>query len=279
MLGEVVLALALLVLDFRLLGFIDRLFKTPSNHFRNFMWASVCVAALAAGRAWGMSPEHYLAGAGLWALCTLAVFPLVFGFHVALFYTSRPIFEALMNACVERLDIVKDGSLYLRRWYLTPRFHWPSWLLDRLPAKPAFALQSRYFLHWILRSDDDRDPHDHPWSFCSRILDGEYLERVWFPQDQSEIPHEVQVDDRYFPIIGKRYWGRQATPGTVLWNHWSHTHMVQIVEPAWTLVFAGPHERPGDDYWGFWKIHPTDPSQDVWTHKAEYLATGDEIRT
>src|SRR5262245_27320122 len=36
-------------------------------------------------------------------------------------------------------------SLYLRRFYLTPRF---------LPV--------RIFLHHIARSDDDRDRHDHP---------------------------------------------------------------------------------------------------------------------
>lgn len=50
---------------------------------------------------------------------------------------------------------------YLRRWWLIPR--------------------NRFFniyLHEILRSDDDRALHDHPWWNVSIILKGGYVEHV-----------------------------------------------------------------------------------------------------
>lgn len=50
---------------------------------------------------------------------------------------------------------------YLLRWWVIPR--------------------NRFFniyLHEILRSDDDRALHDHPWLNCSVILSGGYLEQT-----------------------------------------------------------------------------------------------------
>lgn len=263
---------------------VDRLGRKEPTRYGNMMWSLGATAAYMI--ATGDGAFHWtawLAGWGYFALATLIALPLVVGFHVALFYTSRPIFMAVMNACVSRMDIEKEGDLYLRRWYLTPRFHPPQrlldWLVQRGHLKLWFLLRSRYFLHWIVRSDDDRDPHDHPWPFQSRILDGEYHERVWFPKNHSQIPYEVQVDNRYIPVIGKRYWVRQCPTGTVLFNDWDHTHMVRIVKPVWSLVLAGPRAADEDNYWGFWKIHPTDPELDEWVHRADYLAAGDEVLT
>lgn len=53
-----------------------------------------------------------------------------------------------------------DGA-YLRRWWLIPR--------------------NRFFnvyLHQFLRDDDDRALHDHPWPWCSILLDGGYVEHT-----------------------------------------------------------------------------------------------------
>lgn len=64
-----------------------------------------------------------------------------------------------LPGCV--LDLInEDGSLYLKRIYLTP---------------------SRY-LHHPAQADQDRHPHNHPWIWArSRILTGGYLEqrRFW----------------------------------------------------------------------------------------------------
>ncbi len=48
---------------------------------------------------------------------------------------------------------------YLRRWWVIPRNRW-----------------FNIYLHEVLRSDDDRALHDHPWLNCSVILAGGYHE-------------------------------------------------------------------------------------------------------
>jgi hypothetical protein len=50
---------------------------------------------------------------------------------------------------------------YMERWWLIPRNPW-----------------FNVYLHRILRSDDDRALHDHPWVNCSILLDGSYVELV-----------------------------------------------------------------------------------------------------
>lgn len=53
------------------------------------------------------------------------------------------------------------GGDYLRRWYLVPRNAW-----------------SNLYLHEIVRSDDDRALHDHPWDNRSFVLFGGYIEHT-----------------------------------------------------------------------------------------------------
>jgi hypothetical protein len=48
---------------------------------------------------------------------------------------------------------------YIRRWWIIPRNRW-----------------FNIYLHHILRSDDDRALHDHPWWNLSIILKGGYNE-------------------------------------------------------------------------------------------------------
>jgi hypothetical protein len=48
---------------------------------------------------------------------------------------------------------------YLRRWWVVPR-------------NDVFNV----YLHQLLRSDDDRALHDHPWDNTSVILKGRYIE-------------------------------------------------------------------------------------------------------
>ncbi len=50
---------------------------------------------------------------------------------------------------------------YMRRWWIIPRNEF-----------------SNVYLHEILRSDDDRALHDHPWQSTSIILDGGYIEHT-----------------------------------------------------------------------------------------------------
>jgi hypothetical protein len=117
-------------------------------------------------------------------------------------------------------DIVKDGSLYLRRHYLTPR----TW-------------RYRVFLHLINREDNDRDPHSHPWKFWTLILWGGYFEVIFNTLDQ--------IRGRQNPVV--RFLG----PFSFLFRPAEHIHMVyKLVKPTWTLVIAGPSKR----VWGFYPV-------------------------
>lgn len=132
-----------------------------------------------------------------------------------------------------------DGyNLYLRRFYLTPR----------IPL-----LNVRFFLHHILRSDDDKWPHDHPWPFTSLILAGKYIEHVFYPN-----PYRPGRRER----LGRE---NHATRGTILRNPAEHAHKIEIVRPVWSLVLAGGGERE----WGFWVMDGTGP--DKWVQWEEYL--------
>lgn len=53
------------------------------------------------------------------------------------------------------------GANYLRRWWVVPR-------------NPYCDI----YLHHILKSDDDRALHDHPWDNQSVLLHGDYLEHT-----------------------------------------------------------------------------------------------------
>lgn len=64
----------------------------------------------------------------------------------------------------------QDGSLYMTRHWVA-RFG-DDGLDDEGREQPWCALR----LHTIHTSDDGRDPHDHPWSFITLLLDGEYIE-------------------------------------------------------------------------------------------------------
>lgn len=82
--------------------------------------------------------------------------------------------QKLLQRVFKHFDIVKtvDGvqTLYLRRYYL---------------------LETRWgniFLHNICRSDDDPDPHDHPWNFLTVLLRGSYIDEAhdFVSKDLSE---------------------------------------------------------------------------------------------
>jgi hypothetical protein len=117
----------------------------------------------------------------------------------------------------------RKEALYLRRFFLTPRT-WPV----------------RLFLHHIVRSDDDRDVHDHPWPFTTCILKGSYVEELCLDPEPDDF--------------------RLATPGTVHENPAEHTHRVEVIEPVWSLVIVGRAER----VWGFW-------THDGWKSWRDYL--------
>lgn len=127
-----------------------------------------------------------------------------------------------------------DGSLYLRRWAL-------------VRLGPV-----RLNLHHIVRSDEDRFLHDHPWDFTSLIIRGGYTEQTL----------EVVPDGTNEPKIMYRWFG----VGRILRRKAEHAHRLELSPErcAWTLVLLGPRRR----VWGF---HATDG----WVPWRKYLGLPD----
>jgi hypothetical protein len=96
---------------------------------------------------------------------------------------------------------------YMRRWWIVPRNE-----------------QQNVYLHQILRDDDDRALHDHPWDNVSYLLIGRYREIT---------PAGVFV--------------REA--GSMVARRATDAHRLELVgnEPCVSLFFTGPKVRE----WGF----------------------------
>lgn len=80
---------------------------------------------------------------------------------------GEPAFADLADMQAWAADIMQRepdfiiGDNYLRRWWVIPRNH-----------------VCNIYLHEILKSDDDRALHDHPWVNSSWVLDGSYIEHL-----------------------------------------------------------------------------------------------------
>lgn len=101
-----------------------------------------------------------------------------------------------------------------------------------------FLIRSRWFnlfINRILRSDKDRDLHDHPWWFLSFILWNGYLEtRV----------QTVKTTTGQFVL---ERMPKRVRPFTVVFRRAKDLHRLELHKPAVTLVLTGPSVRK----WGF----------------------------
>lgn len=101
---------------------------------------------------------------------------------------------------------------YIRRWWVIPRNRW-------------FNL----YLHEILRSDDDRALHDHPWLNASILVHGCYFE------------HRIEAGGIHRRVL------RWA--GQVVFRRARTAHRLEVIpgKRMVTLFFTGPAIR----HWGF----------------------------
>ena len=97
---------------------------------------------------------------------------------------------------------------YMERWHVVPRNLW-----------------SNVYLHRILKSDDDRALHDHPWDNASLLIQGEYLEHT--------------PGGALRRVAGDHVRRLAAT-----------THRLELIggDPVISLFTTGPKIRE----WGFW---------------------------
>lgn len=121
----------------------------------------------------------------------------------------------------------------------SPRFaFWQTFKIpDRLDPSRTYLKRLRIvqtpwfgvYLHWIYLPDNDRDPHDHPWSFASLILRGGYNERRYVTR--------LTYRDRLFARF-------RINQVPITEAH----QIVDVLPGTVTLVFVGRRRRE----WGFW---------------------------
>lgn len=104
-------------------------------------------------------------------------------------------------------DFVIGAPAYLRRWWIIPRNE-----------------QQNVYLHEILRDDDDRALHDHPWDNQSLVLRGSY--------------REITPEGTFI---------RKA--GDLITRSADTLHRLELIDgaPCVSLFFTGPKVRE----WGF----------------------------
>lgn len=119
---------------------------------------------------------------------------------------------------------------YLKRWWIIPR--------------------NRFFniyLHQILRSDDDRALHDHPWWNISLILKGGYFEHKPVYPKAYDNPY-FKTSDRLTRFVWRK-------PGDIIFRKATDCHRLSLNYsllsnqswPCWSLFITGPRVRE----WGF----------------------------
>lgn len=147
---------------------------------------------------------------------------------------------------------------YLRRWWIIPR--------------------NRFFniyLHQILKSDDDRALHDHPWWNVSIILRGGYFEvmptgiKKRYPGAiivrRARAAHRLELGRDY----AKGYW--DSNPAEIGHTMGGNVWVVPL-KLCWSLFITGPKVRE----WGF--LCPQG-----WRHWRDFIgvkdgeARGDEV--
>lgn len=110
-------------------------------------------------------------------------------------------------------------------------------------------------LHHILRSDNDRALHDHPWNFRTFILWGGYWEHTPMNLKTNAFAHPILSRARLCApssvdgTLTLRCW---RGPGSYLRRPAEFPHRLEL-EPgrtAWTIVFTSNRTRE----WGFHTI-------------------------
>jgi lipid-A-disaccharide synthase-like uncharacterized protein len=137
--------------------------------------------------------------------------------------------EKILGVIGNKEDILVDGKLYLRRWRLAG-----------YNAKLPYLFGRSVMVHRLLLPDQDKNPHDHPWSFWTLVLKGGYVEHVYLTRDRRRARTD---DDQPVSVVRGLF--------ALDWRPAEHMHRIDALPDgdAWTfLVTRGEREHK----WGFW---------------------------
>jgi hypothetical protein len=110
-----------------------------------------------------------------------------------------------------------DKSLYMERFVLFET----KWFSARL--------------HHICTEDRDPHLHDHPWNFCSVLLQGYYVENRPVPVENCRWAREWNWANDMEPTV---QWPRIAP--SIAFRRATDRHLISYVEPGtWTLFIYG----------------------------------------
>jgi hypothetical protein len=148
--------------------------------------------------------------------------------------TLRKLFTATRDCVVDAVIARAMRTPYAHIGDYMERY----WLLQ--PSKWTFGIGVR--VHHILRSDQDRALHTHPWWFVSLILRGVYWEVTPAPAGSRGADHGGYVNVQE-PIF---FCPRKA--GSIAFRARASRHKLVLLRgPVWTLVITGPDHGE----WGF----------------------------
>lgn len=141
-----------------------------------------------------------------------------------------------------------DGGVYMDR----------QWIIERDQSPLGWGAR----IHRIMRSDEDRHLHDHPWHNVSVILEGGYIELM--PNDTMVLdalpePMRSQVRDK----AGEPLIAIVRKPGDVIYREDVTRHRLIIPNSghATSLFLVGPKTQE----WGFY----TEKGKVLWTDYLE----------
>lgn len=101
-----------------------------------------------------------------------------------------------------------------------------------LPRNPLFNI----YVHRILRPDDDRALHDHPWPWASYLFTGAYVEWTNRPVNKTS-------------VFYGRLWRTVYRAGSFrVRGPWFAHRLDPLEGEVWTVFLTGPKIRA----WGFW---------------------------
>lgn len=116
--------------------------------------------------------------------------------------------------------------------------------------------KAHIYLHHIIKSDPDREHHDHPWDFYSFLFWGGYWEET--PLQAKSFQHAEDIVYLMKERKAKAVRYEDGTYGVRKWYHpinflvrpaeWAHR--LYLDKPAWSLVYTTKKRRE----WGFHSI-------------------------